>query len=82
MKKVNSLVFIFCGKIRSMINKNNKERGFVKLIILIIVVLLLMRYFNLTISGILAYFNLSWSEIINWLKQALDWFKDLFNSVK
>lgn len=65
-----------------MINKNNKERGFVKLIILIIVVLLLMRYFNLTISGILAYFNLSWSEIINWLKQALDWFKDLFNSVK
>ena len=60
----------------------NKKSGFIQLIIIIIVVLLLMRYFNLTISGILAYFNLSWSEIINWLKQALDWFKDLFNSVK
>lgn len=65
----------------NMINKN-KNGGFLKFIIIIIVVLLLMRYFHITISGILAYFHLTWAEIINWLKQALDWFKDLFNSVK
>lgn len=66
-----------------MINKiRNQEGGFLKLIILIVVVLLIMRYFNLTITGILAYFHLTWPEIINWFKQALDWFKDLFNSVK
>ena len=62
--------------------KNKKESGFIKLIIVVVIALLLMRYFKITISGILAYFNLTWSEIINWLKQALDWFKDLFNSVK
>ncbi len=63
-------------------NKNNRENGFLKLIIVIIVALLLMKYFNVTISGILAYFHLTWIDIINWLKQALDWIKDLFNSVK
>ncbi len=70
--------------------KNNKESepastgqgGFIKIIVIIIVVLLLMRYFHFTISGILAYFHLSWIEIINWLKGGLNWFKDLFNSVK
>ncbi|MEK7539547.1 MAG: hypothetical protein AAB595_02840 [Patescibacteria group bacterium] len=60
----------------------SKESGFLKIIIIIIVALLLMRYFGITISGILAYFHLTWPEIINWFKQALDWFKDLFNSVK
>jgi hypothetical protein len=64
-------------------NKIKNERGgFLKLIIVIIVALLLMRYFNITISEILAYFNLTWTEIISWLKKALDWFIDLFNSVK
>lgn len=53
----------------------NKKSGFLQLIIIIIVALLLLRYFGLTISGILAYFNLSVSGIINW-------FKDLFGSVK
>ena len=62
--------------------RNNKKSGFIKFIIIIVVALLLMKYFNITISGILAYFNLTWVEIINWLKQALDWFKELFNSVK
>lgn len=60
----------------------NAKAGFLKLIIIIIIALLLIRYFNITISGILAYFNLTWPEIINWFKRALDWFKDLFNSVK
>jgi hypothetical protein len=60
----------------------NRKKGFFQIIIIIIVALLLMRYFGLTISGILAYFHLTWGEIIGWLKSALDWFKDLFNSVK
>ncbi|MFA6257470.1 MAG: hypothetical protein WC671_00460 [Candidatus Paceibacterota bacterium] len=60
----------------------NKQSGFLQIIILIVLALLLMRYFNLTITGILSYFNLTWIEIINWLKEALNWFKDLFNSVK
>jgi len=54
---------------------NNKEGGFLQIIILIIIALLLMRYFGLTITGILDYLNLSWSGIITWIK-------DLFNSVK
>lgn len=62
--------------------KNKKESGFIKLIIIVIVALLLMKYFGLTITGILAYFHLTWLDILGWLKQALDWFKDLFNSVK
>ena len=72
-----------------MINKiKNKEggltvqAGFLKLIIIIIIALLLMRHFNITISGILAYFNLTWPGIIAWFRWALNWFKDLFNSVK
>ena len=63
-------------------NKKAEQDGFLQIIILIIIALLLMRYFNLTISGILAYFHLTWTEIINWFKEALNWFKDLFNSVK
>ena len=66
-----------------MINhKKNKEGGFIKLIIFVIVMLLLMKYFNITITGILAYFHLTWPEIIGWFKASLDWFKNLFNSVK
>ncbi len=61
---------------------NRNERGFIQIIIIIIVVLLLMKYFNITISGILNYFHLTWVDIINWLTGALNWFKDLFNSVK
>ncbi|OGI68566.1 hypothetical protein A2738_01655 [Candidatus Nomurabacteria bacterium RIFCSPHIGHO2_01_FULL_42_15] len=60
----------------------NKNGGFLQLIIIIIVVLFLMRYFGVTFSGILSFFNLTWVEIINWLKDAWEWFLDLFNSVK
>jgi len=60
----------------------NQEGGFLRLIIFVVVILLLMKYFHITFSGILAYFHLTWPEVINWFKQALDWFKDLFNSVK
>jgi len=62
--------------------KSNKEGGFVKLIIVIVIALFLMKYFGLTITGILNYFHLTWSEIIAWFQGALSWFKDLFNSVK
>jgi hypothetical protein len=67
-----------------MINKikNGREGGFIKLIILIVVVLLLMRYFNLTITGVLAYFHLTWTDITGFLTQAWNWFVNLFNSVK
>ncbi|HTE48406.1 MAG TPA: hypothetical protein VK675_00675 [Candidatus Paceibacterota bacterium] len=60
----------------------NKESGFIQIIIIIIIALLLMRHFGLTISGILAYFHLTWPEIIGWFQQVFNWFKDLFNSVK
>lgn len=63
-------------------NKKSEKKGFIKLIIIIIIALLLMRHFDLTISGILDYFNLSWPEIINWFKSSLNWFKDLVSSVK
>lgn len=60
----------------------NKEGGFIQLIIIIIIALLLMRYFNLTITGILNYFQISWNDIGNWFNQAINWFKDLVVSVK
>ncbi|KKR62653.1 hypothetical protein A2643_03840 [Candidatus Nomurabacteria bacterium RIFCSPHIGHO2_01_FULL_39_220] len=70
-------------KIKTMLNKiKNKQSGFLKIIIIIVVALLLMRYFGITFSGILDYFHLTWIDVIGWLKKALDWFKDLFNSVK
>ena len=60
-------------------NKQNsragRQAGFIKLIIVIIIGLLVMRYFGITVSGILSYFGTSWSEIVNW-------FKDLLNSIK
>ena len=65
-----------------MANKNQNEGGFLQLIILIIIALLLMRYFGITISGIMAYFNITWMEIMSWIKYAIAWLKDLFNSVR
>lgn len=52
-----------------------KQGGFIQIIIIIVIAMLLMRYLGLTISGIMDYFHLSWPGIINW-------FKDLFNSIK
>ncbi len=63
-------------------NFSNQKGGFIRLIILIVVVLLLMRHFNLTITGILSYFHLTWSDLMNFLQQAFNWLKDLFNSVR
>ena len=62
--------------------KNQEESGFIKLIVLIITALLLMRYFGITISGTLEYFNLTWVDILGYVKATLDWLKELFYSVK
>ena len=58
-----------------------KEQGFIQLIIIIVIALLLMKYFGLTFSGILDYFGVTVSDLGNWLKKAMDWFKELFTSV-
>ena len=60
----------------------NKNGGFLHIIVTIVVVLLLMRYFGITISGILAYFHLSIPEVVGWFKTTWQWFFYLFNSVK
>jgi uncharacterized membrane-anchored protein len=66
-------------------NKNKqdkKEGGFIQLIIIIVIALLLMRHFNLKISGVLAYFNLTPADVGSFIKGFFVWLKDLFNSVK
>ncbi len=35
---------------------NNKEGGFIELIIVIIIALLVMRYFGLTVTGVINWF--------------------------
>jgi hypothetical protein len=67
---------------KNYIKTNKREGGFLKLIILIVVALLLLRYFGLTITGVLEYFGLTWTMILGWIRISLDWFKDLFESVK
>ncbi|MEK7219398.1 MAG: hypothetical protein AAB687_01845 [Patescibacteria group bacterium] len=47
-----------------------EEGGFIQTIILIVVALVIMNYFGLTISSILAYFGTSTSEIVTWFKTA------------
>jgi len=40
-----------------MINENkNKEGGFIELIVLIIIVLLIMKYYGITVSGVVDWF--------------------------
>ncbi|OGI67498.1 hypothetical protein A3A05_01540 [Candidatus Nomurabacteria bacterium RIFCSPLOWO2_01_FULL_41_12] len=53
----------------------NKQGGFLKLIILIVIAVLLLRYFGIT-----------GTEAIDWVKslsitRILDWIKELLNSV-
>lgn len=59
----------------------DRKEGFVKILIIIIIGFLLLRYFGLTITGILGYFNLSVPQIVGWFKDALYWLKNLFGSV-
>lgn len=50
--------------------ETSKQGGFLELIIIIIVALLLMKYFNITVS-----------DIIVWLKSFVNWFLSFFGSV-
>jgi hypothetical protein len=60
----------------------NEKGGFLQIVVLIVIALVLMRFFGITISGTLAYLNLTWADILGGLLVVLDWFKDLWNSVK
>jgi hypothetical protein len=58
------------NEVNNVKNENNREGGFLELIVLVIVAVFLMNYFGLTISGILSYFGTSVSEIVAWIKTA------------
>ena len=58
------------------------QAGFIKLIIIIVIALLLLKYFGLTITGIMNSLGITGADITGWIKQAVDWFKELFNSVR
>jgi len=60
-------------KIKNLICTSRKDSGFIKSIILIIIALLLIRY----------YFGVTFSEILDYpvVSGVIDWFKTLFNSV-
>ena len=45
-------------------NKENEEKGFIEIIILIIVALLLMKYFGVTISGVINWFTSFFSSVL------------------
>lgn len=60
----------------------NQQGGFVQLIVLIILILLFMRHFNLTISGSLGYFNLTIGDVVQAAKNFFYWFLNLLYSVR
>jgi len=50
--------------------KNKQQSGFIQIIILIIIVLVLMKYFGVTISGIL-----------DWIASFFDWLASFFRGL-
>jgi hypothetical protein len=50
--------------------KNNKQNGFVEMIVIIIIALLLMKYFGITVSTVVA-----------WGKVFLAWFTTFFKDI-
>lgn len=44
--------------------KNNKQTGFIELIIIIILALVLMKYFGVTISGVIHWFTSFFSGVL------------------
>jgi hypothetical protein len=42
----------------------NKSKGFVELIILIIIALLLMKYFGITVSGVINWFESFFKSVL------------------
>ena len=50
--------------------KNNKQSGFIETIIIIVIALLLMKYFGITVS-----------MVIGWFKIFLAWFTTFFKDI-
>ena len=51
--------------------KNNKQGGFLNLIIIIVVALLVLNYYHISVSDAIEWVkSLSVSKIIDWLKMA------------
>lgn len=50
--------------------RKNKNAGFVEIIVIVIVALLLMKYFGATVS-----------TVLNWIKEFLEWFKTFFQDI-
>ena len=45
------------NEIKNIASRGGKENGFLKIIILIIIALLIMKYFGITISGVINWFS-------------------------
>ncbi len=50
--------------------KRNKEGGFIEIIIIVIIALLLMKYFGVTVSTVVA-----------WGKEFVEWFTNFFRDI-
>ena len=53
----------------------NRRRGFLQLIIIIIIAIALMAWFDVSITEVLDYAR-------NFIIEAINWFKGIFNSVR
>ncbi len=54
----------------SKIFKNNKQAGFFEILIVVIIGLLLMKYFGVTVSNVVA-----------WVKIGIEWFMTFFKDI-
>jgi len=54
----------------------NKQNGFFKIIIIIVIALVLLNYYHISV-----YDAIDWLKSLS-LSKIIDWFKELFNSVK
>lgn len=49
---------------KTQINKSNRGSGFVQIIILIIIALFLMKYYGVTISGVINWFTTTFKDVL------------------
>ena len=62
-------------------NKSNQS-GFIDLILMIVAGLLLMRHYNMTASDVIEWVkSISLDDVMAWLKDFVEWCKDLLDSV-
>ncbi len=50
--------------------QKNKKGGFLEIIIVVVIALLLMKYFGITVS-----------TVLNWVKDFIEWFKLFFKDI-